>query len=453
LLPTLPQKIKSLWLWTFAVKLVLAAVLPLSLDESYYWVWSHNLQLSYFDHPPLVSWLYLLGQPLEFLGQAVRWPGVILGHLTVYIWLVIVKPHCSETTLKWFLLLLLTTPLLGLGSLIITPDVPLMFFWSLSTLIFIKTLEQPRFQKFLLLGALLGLGFLSKYHVALFLPMALMVMMLAKELNIKNLPGLLVGALIFFTVAAPVIYWNYTNDWVSFSFQLNHGLGGESWKPRWTLSYLLGQILIFFPTVLFVATKKFRQRLQGSVLDKTLIVFGFVPLLFFLYSSTKAHVEANWPIIAVPFVIALATINSGNKTRWARSAVWFWSGFSLIVLSDVFLRWIPGNPGSIKSQEFYYYENIVKYVQENPEEPFYARTFQMASKVTYDSGVLVPKILGSSRFDFYDMHEMSQPKEEVIYLFVRSGENIPSGATVNPYKITDRKSIDSSFDVLELTHQ
>ena len=29
-------------------------------DEAYYWLWSKNISLSYFDHPPLVSWLQAL---------------------------------------------------------------------------------------------------------------------------------------------------------------------------------------------------------------------------------------------------------------------------------------------------------------------------------------------------------------------------------------------------------
>ncbi len=36
-----------------------AAWLTLGLlpDEAYYWLWSQRLELSYFDHPPLVAWL------------------------------------------------------------------------------------------------------------------------------------------------------------------------------------------------------------------------------------------------------------------------------------------------------------------------------------------------------------------------------------------------------------
>ena len=29
-------------------------------DEAYYWLWSKNIDLSYYDHPPLTSWLQYL---------------------------------------------------------------------------------------------------------------------------------------------------------------------------------------------------------------------------------------------------------------------------------------------------------------------------------------------------------------------------------------------------------
>ena len=30
--------------------------LQLHFDETYYWVWSKNLQLSYYDHPPMIAY-------------------------------------------------------------------------------------------------------------------------------------------------------------------------------------------------------------------------------------------------------------------------------------------------------------------------------------------------------------------------------------------------------------
>ena len=41
---------------------VLAAVaLPLSFDETYYWLWSRHLVASYFDHPPLIAYAIRFG--------------------------------------------------------------------------------------------------------------------------------------------------------------------------------------------------------------------------------------------------------------------------------------------------------------------------------------------------------------------------------------------------------
>ena len=37
-----------------ALRLVVAALVPLSPDEAYYWMWSRHLAGGYFDHPPMV---------------------------------------------------------------------------------------------------------------------------------------------------------------------------------------------------------------------------------------------------------------------------------------------------------------------------------------------------------------------------------------------------------------
>ena len=63
--------------------LALAAAVPPFDDELYYWCWSRDLQLSYYDHPPMVA--YLIRLSTEIFGQtvfAIRLPGVISG-LTV----------------------------------------------------------------------------------------------------------------------------------------------------------------------------------------------------------------------------------------------------------------------------------------------------------------------------------------------------------------------------------
>ena len=43
---------------------VMAALLPLSADEAYYWLWSKHLAAGYFDHPPAIAWLIRAGTVL-----------------------------------------------------------------------------------------------------------------------------------------------------------------------------------------------------------------------------------------------------------------------------------------------------------------------------------------------------------------------------------------------------
>jgi hypothetical protein len=47
----------ALWalLAVTALRLLVAALVPLAPDEAYYWVWSRALQPGYLDHPPMVA--------------------------------------------------------------------------------------------------------------------------------------------------------------------------------------------------------------------------------------------------------------------------------------------------------------------------------------------------------------------------------------------------------------
>ncbi|KOR27793.1 hypothetical protein TI03_06155 [Achromatium sp. WMS1] len=74
--------IKSNIIILFCLSLITLALLPLGLDEAYYWYWSQYPDLSYFDHPPLLAWLMWistnLGDQREFF---VRIGGFLLSWL------------------------------------------------------------------------------------------------------------------------------------------------------------------------------------------------------------------------------------------------------------------------------------------------------------------------------------------------------------------------------------
>ncbi len=43
------------------LRLVVAAVTPITFDEAYYWTWSKHLAGGYYDHPPAVALVIRLG--------------------------------------------------------------------------------------------------------------------------------------------------------------------------------------------------------------------------------------------------------------------------------------------------------------------------------------------------------------------------------------------------------
>ncbi len=39
------------------LRLLIGSLFPITADESYYWLWSKHLDLSFVDHPPLVAFI------------------------------------------------------------------------------------------------------------------------------------------------------------------------------------------------------------------------------------------------------------------------------------------------------------------------------------------------------------------------------------------------------------
>ncbi len=437
------RSLKSIWVLTLLIKLLLAALLPLSSDEAYYWVWSQKLQLSYYDHPPFVAWLFKFGHLFQNFGQGVRWPAVLLGHGILLIWLLIwkkVAPN-SQEKYKWWLWLALCSPLLGFGSIIVTPDLPVLFFWSLSILFFLKALDEKNLQNYLALGAALGLGFCSKYHIVLFVPITLIYLTLEKKWKSVSWKGVGWTILIGLLFSLPVLIWNYQNDFISFRFQLKHGLSRPEYQPYWTWTYVLAQLIVLFPTVVWSAL---RSRLQGA--SRAFLYFGWGPLAFFFLSSFKALVEVNWPIIAYPAFLAMAALGASSN-RWLKWANFFWMGIFLLLSLHLFRPWIPNAPEKVS--EFSQFEPI--HQMRAKYEPLYANTYQMASWVWYRGQKPFYKLLRMSRYDLFDSMPEGQPQQGTFYVAMKNYDELPEWIKTDAqFKVTRVEELENEFVIVRV---
>ncbi|MGZ3774918.1 MAG: ArnT family glycosyltransferase [Pseudobdellovibrionaceae bacterium] len=428
-----------LWHLSLVLKLILAALIPLSADEAYYWVWSQRPQLSYFDHPPMVAWLFSAGHFLEPFMNAVRWPAVILGHGIIGLWYLLLKDRIPYEKFNTWIYLVLFSPLLGFGSLIITPDLPVLFFWTLSLLLTIKALEQKKLIFYALLGLSLGLGFCSKYHIVLFVPCLIAYLSIEKKWQSVQWKGVLLTILTGLIFSSPVIIWNIQNGFASFEFQLKHGLEKGSYDPEWTYSYVLGQILILFPLVLWAALKA-----TVPTEFRWLKYFGWGPIIFFFLTSFKAVVEANWPIIGYPAILTMALFHPKIRS-WLKVYVVFWGLIFIVTIGSVFVPKLRSL--NEKIEEPYVFKELSTLTQQF--SPLYASSYQMASSLWYFSKIPVFKLQGISRFDFFDTFAESIPNGNHFYLLKRETNGLPPWLSQQQWTVKEVKRIVPDFVLLE----
>jgi 4-amino-4-deoxy-L-arabinose transferase-like glycosyltransferase len=318
--------------------------IQLAPDEAYYFTWSQNLQWGYYDHPPMVGFLIWVFTSLAGQGEfGVRLGWVLIGALLGLLLFQIGREMFGSDRAGFFSVLLMNIALVAsTGAVIATPDAPQALFWVLGIFSVFRAVEEKSRVWWMVTGVALGLGLLSKYTMILFAPCIFFFLLSTAEgrrwLRRKE-PYLafLLGLLIF----APVIWWNGQNDWVSFRFQLSHGLHvKKSVGLRYFGEFWAGQAGVVSPLLfLGVVWAMFRSAVDGFRQRKNHLLLLFwtsAPILmFFAYTSIRAKVEANWPVLAYfSAIVALAGIAGGQWDRWRRgrrSLAWVTMASALLI--------------------------------------------------------------------------------------------------------------------------
>ncbi|MEO7711979.1 MAG: hypothetical protein ABIV10_03595, partial [Gemmatimonadaceae bacterium] len=139
-------------------------------------------------------------------------------------------------------------------------------------------------------------------------------------------PGPYVACLLATLVFLPVLQWNAAHDWISFRFQIQHGLGAANGSVlKRELDLIGGQLGLVSP-ILFALMAHAVWRTRRRPLDDARVVLAWVALgswMFFAYSAMRRSVEPNWPAPSyIPGVVLLAIMTStGGHQRWLRRGV------------------------------------------------------------------------------------------------------------------------------------
>lgn len=363
-----PRLALAIILLLLVVRAIAAALLPLSADEAYYWLWSRHLAAGYFDHPPAIAWLIRCGTAL--FGDTpfgVRFAGVLLPlPATGFVWRtgrLIFKDETRAATAALFFNL---TLMVSVEMLAATPDMPSLL-TSAAMLYFLAKVQDsrngvppPRAGRalagevvvagsrasedrtgpvWLAFGAAAGLGLLSKYS-ALFLGAGTLIWLIADR-NARpwlRTPWPWLAGMVALAIFAPNLVWQARHHWETFAFQF-----GRTAQGHFTLRYLgefigaqfgLATPLIF---VLIVCGLRNIARRDNVLLLPAIL--AWTGLAYFLEHALHDRVQGNWPCFLYP-ALAILAASAVRQTGW-----WKWPSRLAAPLAALLLALVYAQAG------------------------------------------------------------------------------------------------------------
>jgi len=325
--------------WTLAcvLKLVVAARLPLFVDEAFYWQEGRHLAAAYSDLPGMTAWLARLGTSLG--GDhvlALRMPFLLMGALLPW-WVARIGRRWFGAIAGWRAgTLAVLLPLLGMLGVLALPDVPLALATVLCLHAGVRMLEEVTPLAAMELAFGLALGALSHYRFAgVWIAGTVVLLLLPQGRRLLRDPRVLLAGAFGLLAWLPLLLWNLENGEAGLRFQLVdrhpwalHG-GGWSFIPVQALLVTPPLAVALLQAAWVTGWKRRPARPQwrflalfGSIIVGGLFVLGFV--------ADAERVSFHWPVPAyLALLPAAARVLETWPAQWRR-ATWTVTGLGLL---------------------------------------------------------------------------------------------------------------------------
>jgi hypothetical protein len=407
------------------VNFIQAAFTGLANDEAYYWMYSRNIDYGYFDHPPGIGLLIKAGFAVFQNELGVRCIIVLMG--TLFIWFAFLLTNRRNFPL--FFVMVCSVSCFEAYGFIAVPDAPLLFFTAAFFLLYKRWLKDDGFINSLLLGLNIAALLYCKYHGLLILFFTL----LSNPGLLKNKRFYLL-VVISLTAYLPHIIWQVRNDYPSYQYHVLTK-SQDPYKPIDTLVFIMGQLMIAGPlTSLLLFYSAFRNRIQN--LTERALKYTFIGfILFFLFSTLNAPVEANWTVAAfVPMlVLSYNYITSNTRLRWWMIRLSFVSCLLFLFLRINLTFDLVPTVGSKLLPEFYGWKTWAMQIKLKAKDTpvVFANSYQKASKYSFYTGNSSLSLNNiqyrRNQYDMWSIEEKLQGKR-IMYIpnWELGGENVRS---------------------------
>ena len=321
------------------LKLVVAARLPLFVDEAFYWQEGRHLAAAYSDLPGMTAWLARFG---TWIGGesplALRLPFLAMGALLPW-WVARIGRRWFGAIHGWRAgTLAVLLPLLGMLGILALPDVPMALATVLCLHAGARLLHDVTPLAALELALGLALGALSHYRFA-----GVIVVGAAVLLWLPQGRRLLHDSRVWLAIAVgalawlPLLLWNLENGEAGLRFQLveRHPwtlhAGGLAFVPLQALlvTPLLGWALLQAAWTTGWKRRPARPQWRFLALFGSIVLAGIFALGFF---TDNERVSFHWPVPAyLALLPAAAMLLDGWPRRWRRLA-WVLAGAGLLAV-------------------------------------------------------------------------------------------------------------------------
>jgi 4-amino-4-deoxy-L-arabinose transferase-like glycosyltransferase len=345
-------------------RVVIAIWLYPGFDEAYYYLYTLHLDLSYFDHPPLVALTTGFGPWLTHeVSQFTIRLGTLILHTGTLVLLYLTSVRLFSAKAATLTLAIATiVPIfqVAFGALTV-PDNPLIFFWTAS--LYCAACEffanpsgryRPSY-RLAILGLLVGLACLGKYH-GFFLGLGLIGFCITSPRHRAALtsPWALLGLGLFAIAVSPLLIWNIQHQWVSFRFQSKRGVPNGEYNFLDLIATFLAGVAYLFPTLglplWWVSLQAVFNQITQPWLKKPLtydddlrqkqllILWVSLPLIFgFTWLGGYRQILPTWPMPGFWGATLLLGQQAANWQKHYQRRVKLWLRLSAIAVVSVSL--------------------------------------------------------------------------------------------------------------------
>lgn len=289
-------------LWRLGVMAGVAP--PLFGDEAQYWTWAQALAWGYYSKPPMVAWAIAGTTALCGDGEACVRLAAPLSYVVTALMLFLLGRRLFDARVAvWTAAVFITLPGVALSAVIISTDPLMLMFWSIALYAVWRATTEDGWRWWLLTGAAIGLGLLSKYTMIAFAGSLLLYLLLLPDQR-RQLARARFWVMLLLAAAlvAPNIWWNASVGFVTVGHILdNANLGGDLLRPEKLLEFLGTQFGVFGPILfgmLLYLLLRHRRAMTADPASRFLLAFVLPLLVVIALQALVSRAHANWAVAA-----------------------------------------------------------------------------------------------------------------------------------------------------------